>query len=685
MRADINKAKYYRREIDGLRAVAVVLVLLYHANISLGGVRLFPAGYIGVDVFFVISGYLITSILYREINLGVFSIVAFYERRARRILPALFSVLFLTSVAAWLWLLPKALIEYAESVVSTLLFGANVYFWKYKGLYTAEVNEFLPLLHMWSLAVEEQFYLLYPPILFWVVFRFKRWLGFFLGTGIIVSLMLSEWASFNAYSANFYLMPTRSWELFAGAVLALYVPGRLNRPMERWLPSVGLLMIVSYAVLFDDSVRHPSFLTLLPIFGSMMIIAYANDEDPMVRLLSSRGFVFTGLISYSLYLWHQPVFVFFRLLLNRELHLAEIGCAFILTVVLSLGSYYLIERPTRNRALVSKKGIGVITCAGCILFLVMALGIISYKGVPSRFPHVSKILSMIDSGLSRAEWTFDINKSPMVFKGDERGRYSLFAAGDSHLETLNAPIIDRIQTLGYFSDFTPLSKGSTMYLPGLDLADPRKPNSPLKGLVALNEKRKQIIMQAKNPIVLIGGRLPYYLNGESFDNQEGGVEMPKGKQWFVLPDKPGRPHATFSDVEKHLQDGINDLLQNGVKVVVIYPIPEVGWNVPRELGIGTGMQSEKLPANRKQPLTTSKDVYLDRAAQAMRLYDSVPDHPNLLRIYPEKLFCGDSRCFTHDATNPYYFDSNHLSYVGASKLIDRILLKMEKKWSLHSR
>ncbi len=336
----------YRPEIDGLRTIAVLPVILFHAGISI-----FSGGYVGVDVFFVISGYLITSILLRELAEGRFSLVNFYERRARRILPALFVVMFACIPFAWVWMLPWQFAEFGRSLVAVVVFVSNIQFWRESGYFAATAEE-KPLLHTWSLAVEEQYYILFP-IGLWLLWRFgARAVAVGIVLASLISLGLSEWGWRNQPNANFYLLPTRAWELLAGSLLALWV-SRRALPTGRWAEfgsAAGLAMIFYAILVFDKGTPFPSLWALLPVGGAVLVILCANADTLTGRFLSLRPMVGIGLISYSAYLWHQPLFAFARIRSithpSQTLMLVLAVAAFVLAWM----TWKWIETPFRKRA-----------------------------------------------------------------------------------------------------------------------------------------------------------------------------------------------------------------------------------------------------------------------------------------------------------------------------------------------
>ena len=310
--------KNYRPEIDGLRAIAVVSVILYHAQITILGHQPFQGGFIGVDIFFVISGYLITSIILKElVTTGSFSFKHFYERRIRRILPVLLFVMLVSLPFAWMYLLPTSFIDFSKSILYSLGFSSNFYFHYTGQQYGAESGLLKPFLHTWSLSVEEQYYILFPIILLVVFKFFRKYLIHLLILGFVMSLGLADWGSRNHPSFNFYILLTRGWELLAGSLLAYFEITKnhrsTNKTLNLILPTIGLLLVGLSIFFSNDEMRHPSLYTLTPIIGVCLIIWFADEKDIITKILSTKPLVAIGLISYSLYLWHYPIFAFARM------------------------------------------------------------------------------------------------------------------------------------------------------------------------------------------------------------------------------------------------------------------------------------------------------------------------------------------------------------------------------------
>lgn len=368
----------YRAEIDGLRALAVVPVILFHA-----GFDLFSGGFVGVDVFFVISGYLITTILVDDIEKKRFSIINFYERRARRILPALFFVMACCIPFAWMWMLPSQLKDFSQSLIAVSLFVSNVLFWRESG-YFAVAAEKAPLLHTWSLAVEEQYYILFPVFLI-LAWRFgKNRVFWMIVVFAAISLGLSEWGWRHYATANFYLAPTRAWELFAGSIAAFIVMKRgvgNNNP----LALLGLVAIIFSIFAYDESTPFPSIYALVPVLGVVLLVLYAGEETFAAKLLSTKLFVGIGLISYSAYLWHQPMFAFARIRSIAEPSGWLMMALGVVSFILAIFSWRYIERPFRARQKISRNFV--------FAFSVLIISVASAAGTVGHF--YSKELTFI--------------------------------------------------------------------------------------------------------------------------------------------------------------------------------------------------------------------------------------------------------------------------------------------------
>lgn len=444
----------YRPDIDGLRAVAVLSVMAFHMELAH-----FAGGFVGVDVFFVISGYLISAIVFSEISDGTYAIASFYERRIRRIFPALFMMLLVFSAITLIYIFPSEMVNYAKSLLAASLSVSNFYFWQHSGYFDSPTSN--PLLHTWSLAVEEQFYILFPLYL-WLVRRFypkrlKASVVFLVLASLVASAIVVH---FNTATA-FYMPYTRAWELLAGTLLALKIFPKLSPPLLRNAASlIGILMICYSVVTYRPTMLFPGLTALLPCVGAALII-YAGEAGPTVvgSVLSWRPFVFIGLISYSLYLWHWPVILLHKtgFLLSMSTmppalveHLAPRHYDDIINVVISIPLAYLswkfVENPFRSgrlrlsgRPLFAMAGIAA---AVCVLFSIFA---ISTSGIQGRMgPDAERIASYhssfrqsfrMGSCFLTPEFgmkDFDLSKCMHV----ENDKKNYLILGDSHAATI---------------------------------------------------------------------------------------------------------------------------------------------------------------------------------------------------------------------------------------------------------
>jgi peptidoglycan/LPS O-acetylase OafA/YrhL len=374
----------YRPEIDGLRAIAVFAVILYHAQITIFGHQPFKGGFIGVDIFFVISGYLITSIILKELlTTGSFSFRNFYERRIRRILPILLFIMLVSFPLAWFYLIPDHFKDYSKSILYSLGFSSNFYFYISGQQYGAIDGSLKPFLHTWSLSVEEQFYILFPITLLLTFKYFRKYLIHILILGFIISLGLAEWTSRNYPRFNFFILPTRAWELLIGSILAYYelTLGReiKNQFFYKIMPSIGLLCVGSSIVFISNETLHPSILTTLSVIGVSLIIWFSSKNEIITKLLSTKLFVGIGLISYSLYLWHYPIFAFAKSMDLTTSNHNKLDLI-LLTIFFSILSFFLIEKPARNKKIKFKKILIILINSIFILTLINFL-VIFYDGV----------------------------------------------------------------------------------------------------------------------------------------------------------------------------------------------------------------------------------------------------------------------------------------------------------------
>lgn len=489
----------YRPEIDGLRAVAVIPVILFHAAIP--G---FSGGFVGVDIFFVISGFLITSIIVADMEGPTgFSIVRFYERRARRILPALFAMLAISTLAAYVVLLPTELWEYGKNLLGAALFFSNITH-MFQGGYFGGPVELKPLLHTWSLSVEEQFYVLYP--LFVVVFfRIFGHRGLIVSVGIasLASLALAHWAGPRHPTLNFFLLPTRAWELGLGGLCALYLE-RHSLPSGKWrnpIAALGLAMVFYAIFRLDETVQFPGLWALVPVLGTVLILLFSSTGTLVHRLLSWRPVVGIGLISYSAYLWHQPLLAFTRLGFQPAPSPLTLAALIAATFGLAYGSWRWIEKPFRIKSQIGRVAIFGLSAAGISAFSALAIMFVQSDGFLARYPtYQQTFLVPQDVGNYLTQhYTADIRDSPF----EDDGRPRLLIIGDSFSKDL----YNMIRETGGFAGF----QISGRYIPAkcgiqLGLDDPsefRSAESHAECSVSYNNLSDSDVQFAQNADVII--------------------------------------------------------------------------------------------------------------------------------------------------------------------------------------
>lgn len=659
----------YRAEVDGLRALAVVPVILFHA-----GLGLFSGGFVGVDVFFVISGYLITTIIINELDQGKFSIINFYERRARRILPALFFVILVTLPFAWMWLTPRDMKDFSQSLIAVATFSSNILFLVESGYFDTSA-ELKPLLHTWSLAVEEQYYIFFPLLLM-AAWRFgKRWTLAILAGAFILSFVLGQWAAYNQPSAAFYLLPTRGWELLVGAFVAFYLQKRDHIQSQSFNQFASLLGIglVTYAVFaFDKQTPFPTFYTLIPTIGTALIIFSAVKGTFANTLLSVKPVVQVGLISYSAYLWHQPMFALARhRSLNEPSH-ALLMALGVLSVILAYFSWKYVEAPFRNKIKYDRKKI--FTYGGIGLAILIGLGLIGHfkNGVLHQYDDITAKMLMPDLGFSdklkgchREENSYAPLAASCVLGNEKHVVGALI--GDSHGYAVAAAFDDEASKhqLGlYQMTFNGCPSAGSVYRVDFN-ADNQCPefNEEVAQFIKDNSKLENIIMVS---------RWTQFLDPTGFNNGEGGVEKTTALIDNVANGVRERNTADvrLTKLKQKTVDTITAYLNAGKKVTLVYPIPEVGWAVPEYIA------KQSLFGEKDFVTSTSYALFKERNKIAFETLDSIPDQEHLTRVYPDQVLCNTylaDRCVFVLNGEPLYFDDNHLSKTGAALIAGEVL------------
>lgn len=653
----------YRPEINGLRSIAVVPVILFHA-----GFTIFSGGYIGVDVFFVISGYLITSIIISELEQGHFSVIGFYERRARRILPALFLVLLFCIPFAWLWMLPSQLKGFSQSLVAVSVFASNVLFW-YESGYFAAASELKPLLHTWSLAVEEQYYLFFPLLLI-LIWRFGRSRVLYIVIAIaIVSLLLSEWGAQHKPTANFYLLPTRAWELLAGSICAFLQFGK-DQKRNNILSALGLTLIVFSMFAFDHNTPFPSVYALASVVGTSLIVMYGSSGTWVATLLSTKPLVGIGLISYSAYLWQQPLFAFARIRsLNEPSPNLMAGLA-VLALVLAWISWRFVERPFRDRTRTTSIQVFFGAIGASVALIAVGAVLLMNEGVPTRFDTETLRLLSFENEKSHApaqvcSVSDQVPTGGCIFNVEKQSRIALW--GDSHALALATDLADVFGERGFgLESFT-----KSVCAPVPDLVRIDKPECE-----AYNRLVQTYLLGSESPeVILLSARWALNLDGGRFDNGEGGVEP--GQSVVMQPIT-----GNVAEVERQEKIGeayranIVALVDAGKTVILVGNVPEVGWHAPQRLAKERIYNVERL-----EPLSTSFEVFKARNTSSANVWNFLPNNPKLVLVEPHTLFCDTvlpMRCVAQWNGDPIYSDDDHVNSIGSGLIVNLIVQQLEK-------
>ncbi|MCB1688043.1 MAG: acyltransferase [Halioglobus sp.] len=660
----------YRPEIDGLRTIAVASVILYHAKITLGDFTLLPGGYLGVDIFFVISGYLITTLLISELTQsGRISFLNFYERRARRLLPAMLVVMLASLPFAWHYLLPNQLVDFSKSLMASLFFSSNFY-WDFSlQQYEAESALLQPFLHTWSLAVEEQYYIIFPLLLFAIYRWNQKYLVSILGVGLLSSLFLAQWMTGQDGSFSFYMLPTRFWELLAGSLLALYLLDRstphLSSRLITLAPALGMLMVTGSLLGVGFEAHHPGVITLIPVLGTVLIIGFKTEGDWVNATLSRPSMVYLGLLSYSLYLWHYPIFAFGRMA-DANPSLAHKGSWIVFTLALSALTYHLIERPFRSRRLTTRTlAISLLTTSS--LVIVVSMYWIQSDGIPERHDYVGDLLNASQTAALSQDKTLchSGGRDPAGGRGpiypisnacvfeDFPGAATLVLVGDSHAGVLAGSVRDLARENQL--NFAQITQVGCPHLEGNLSALCRERTESIRPFLRKFEKAT----------IIYSARLPLYIEWEPFDNEEGSRE-PENSNMTRASKTKGTARQRANQVISTLSSWIND----GHELVIIYPVPEQGFHVSVALNlISSGIESaEDLPV-----LSTSYAVFKKRVASSYKALDQISG-PRVKRVYPEKLFCTEAsgRCFASEHDRIYFLTDNHPSQLGSDLIVKQV-------------
>ncbi|HWA70550.1 MAG TPA: acyltransferase family protein [Rhizomicrobium sp.] len=646
----------YRKDIDGLRAIAVIAVLLYHAEF-----RPFSGGFLGVDIFFVISGYLITGLILRDAAGARFTLGGFYDRRIRRIIPALAAMLAFSALAAFLMLLPDELVDFGKNLAAAALFSANFLDWHTSLQYFAPHARGNPLLHVWSLAVEEQFYLLWPLLL--LPLSRSRWLKAAIALLLAASLAAAAWTSRSDPVAGFYMLPTRAWELLAGAALAAGWIPPLRRAIWRIAASIaGVFFMAAGLCGLVPAAAYPGLGAIAVVAGAVLVLhAGSQAVNPVGAALGSAVPSVIGRISYSLYLYHWPLLVFGRIYLGRDLQPSERALALAICAAAALLSWRFIEQPFRrhtNTRRAIPRSFPAAAGASAALLLVAAVMILG-KGLPARLPQTSyrMMLEARTSDFSQRcvapRYAEPILSGNACVLGAGTEAPSVLVWGDSHAARI-APALAPVLSAAH-KRLRLVAIGGCPPLPRARLFtanDAPYPKCPQFGQTIL----RYLAQHPEIRIVVLAGFWTDYLGDTNLGDHIVRFADARG---LHLSHQAAR--TDFSDL---LNEIVHELQTRGLRVLIAGPVPAHDVApvrcAARQALTGHNGTCGLLTAGQAQ-------AQLSFASQAIA--DVVRRNPGSRVFWPATALCDAAGCHGFQGDRPLYSDEDHLSDQGASLLV----------------
>ncbi len=625
----------YRKDLDGLRAIAVLMVLVFHFDL-LGSKG---AGFLGVDVFFVISGYLITSIIGRQIARGSFSLPQFYLNRVRRLAPALFATLFLVFLAGEMLLFPADFTSLVKEVAAAQLYVSNFYYWRTINYFGLSANSAY-LLHTWSLAVEEQFYLLYPIGLA-LAYRFamKRVFALVLGA-LAISFLLNLYFVASKPEATFYLLPTRAWELLAGACIALIDQRMRFARLTNLFGIVGLLLLAASFALLDRTYRFPGVAAIVPTAGAALaILAGADGKGVTQQILTNGVLRYVGRISYPLYLVHWPIIVFCEQLFGERYTAPWRVAMFAVSIGLASAIYHLVERPIRDGKFAARSVV-LISCyaAGLSLSLLASVAVIGLKGMPGRFAPQVAVLAAYSGDrppeMPECEHKGSFDPSKICTIGTPGVAPTWLIYGDSHAWAAREALEAWLASTGRSALFA--FKHSCPPLRGVHLYHDRgECFSFNEGIFALLKRSPAI----ENVFLVSIWRQPLDALTASDD----------------IPPSPERSIRLF---QEQFRASLSEIVAMGKRAYVWEPLPGANADVPQAMARAlAGYPSTSLEVN--------ENTYRDTFAY---FFKALVEEKAMISgtFSPSKILCGSGICAVSLDGIPLYFDNNHLAASSAS-------------------
>lgn len=644
----------YRPDIDGLRAIAVVVVVLFHAHIAP-----FTGGFVGVDVFFVISGYLIVGMIVADLDAGAFSLARFYERRVRRLFPALFVVMAACAIAGYLLFLPEEFRVFGQSLVATSVYVSNYLFWSEAGYFDSP-PELKPLLHTWSLAVEEQFYLVVPALLMLVSKYWKASLTRILIAIAVISFAIATASLVKHPDTAFYLPHTRVWEFLIGALLVVArIPIAQTQRTRELLGYAGLALIFASAIGFSGTTLFPGPAAALPCIGAAMLIHSGHCGPSSVRsLLSARPVVYVGLISYSLYLWHWPILVFAHGWLVRPLTLFEATGLIVASFVFAHLSWRFVESPFRaSRQRFTRSQVFAFGAGATVLMLAVGTIINVRDGLPSRVPTE---VAAAAAGALDADVAFrrrcsnfgpeEVSKDILCRIGAADMDPTFVLWGDSHAYAMASVVSDVARDSGWSGLFA----GSGGCAPLLGVSRTARRAFPCE---AFNDRVVDLIRRDQTlTTVILVSRWTLTADGRRYLNESGADTFVRDSQ-----SQEAGLAENAAVFRRGMERTLAALRDAGKRIVVVGPVPEIGFDVPTTL-------ARNLWFKRGFEIEPGREAFFTRQRLVLDTLQDLQRQSMFVLLQPHQVLCDTARCKTGSNDRPLYVDDNHLSITGAAML-----------------
>ena len=645
---------FYRKELDGLRAIAVISVVLYHA-----GVPILSGGFVGVDIFFVLSGFLITTIIFKQVNTGNFTYSDFYWRRFRRILPALFFMIIAVAVAGYGFMDPLLYEDFGISAFYTALFSSNIFFWTEAG-YFQKAAELKPLLHTWSLSIEEQYYLFFPVLMIWIKKHTSNKFIFILSIVGGLSLLLSIIGVYYKPVASFYLLPTRLWELLIGSLLAVYAsqPSESNTNVK-WLSWLGIILMVVPLFTYTKYTLFPGVAAILPCLGTALIIwSLNNNKNTLLkRLLSIRPVTFIGKISYSFYLWHWPILILTEYYTIEDLTLLNKLTALLISFFIAWFSWRFVEKPFReNHQLFPKKRMLTLSFISIALISVVGLLFSVLEGIPTRFDlDIKKIIAASSDksvyfSQKCSRLSFNDLDPQLCTLGSKTKPPTFLLWGDSHTGAI-APAFDISAkqlnisgTLAFWAGCPPLLNVQRIY--NKQRGNCLKDRDVIKHFLFSNPQVTTVILSA---------RWGAYVEKSKYKNEKNTEGVTVFYKNIMVDDNDKM-------VKEALDETVNWLKTLNKKVIIVMPTPEIGVNVP-------SMLAKLAIREATLDIRPTKNEYMKRQFAFFKIAKDIANKYDTHLIYPHKNLCNEQYCDVMRNNRPLYFDDDHLSVYGAMQIM----------------